>query len=105
VGVNVTLIAQLVPADSLVPQLLVCAKSPNTVTPPIEMMSLPVLLNVSDWSALAVFSIWLEKTRLETEKLAVEELLFDEEPELAGDWLEPPQPAKAMHARVAIISR
>lgn len=32
VGVNVTLMVQLAPADNALPQLLVCAKSPLTLT-------------------------------------------------------------------------
>jgi hypothetical protein len=83
VGVNVTLTTQLAPADSVAPQLLLCAKSPDTVILLMEMIALPTLLNVSDWIALEVFSVWLEKTRLEAEKpVIVELLLFDNELEL-----------------------
>jgi len=57
-GANVTLIAQLAPAPSDVPQLLVCAKSPAFVPLitmlPIESAAPPVFESVTPLAALVV---------------------------------------------------
>ena len=68
IGVNVTLIVQLVPSASELPQLLVCEKSPGFV-PPTAMLvmvkvALPVLLSVTTFAELLVPSTWLGNTRL-----------------------------------------
>lgn len=74
VGVNVTLIVQLLPAVSELPQLLVCAKSPGLV--PVSAMLLmvrvafPVLLSVAVWAVLVVPTLVELKLRLAGETLA-----------------------------------
>jgi hypothetical protein len=68
VGVNVTLIVQLVFAASDVPQLLVCAKSPEFV--PVTETLMPVsaevvaLVSVSGCDALVVPMFWLPNVKL-----------------------------------------
>lgn len=57
VGVKVTLIVQLVPLARLVPQVLVCAKSPLVVMLAMFKTALPVLLRVTFRGALAVLTI------------------------------------------------
>lgn len=54
VGVNVTLIVQLPPTTTVLPQVFVCPKSPLAAI--LEMMSaaVPVLFSVSVWAALVV---------------------------------------------------
>ena len=60
VGVKVTLMVQLPPAATEVPQLLLCAKSPALLPvsemPLIVNAALPVLLSVTACPALVVFS-------------------------------------------------
>jgi uncharacterized protein YqcC (DUF446 family) len=66
--VNVTEMLQLPPAATLAPQVLVCAKSPGLV--PVTAMlvtvkaAVPVLLSVTDWTALVVPTFWLAYVRL-----------------------------------------
>ena len=59
-GVNVTLMLQLPPAATLEPQLLVSAKSeallPVSVTLVRVSVAEPVLVSVTVWAALAVFT-------------------------------------------------
>jgi hypothetical protein len=68
VGVNVTLIVQLLLAASELPHVVVSAKSPGLV--PINAMPLmlkaafPVLFSVTVWAALVVARFWLLKVRL-----------------------------------------
>jgi len=65
VGVNVTLIMQFAPAAKLAPQgLLEMAKSPEIVIELIVRTALPVLVSVTVFAALRVFSTWLPKSRL-----------------------------------------
>ena len=72
-GVNVTLIVQLAPAATLVPQVLVWAKSPALV--PLRVMlvmlrvALPLLVRVTELAALVVPTAWLPKLRLVGERL------------------------------------
>ena len=54
VGVNVTLIVQLVPAARLLPQLSVSAKSPFVAMLVISSAALPGLLRVTAWGSLVV---------------------------------------------------
>ena len=60
VGVKVTLMVQFAPAATLVPQVLVCAKSPGLapVTVILLMVSVepPVFDRVTFWAALVVFT-------------------------------------------------
>jgi hypothetical protein len=78
VGVNVTEKLQLSPAGTLLPQVLVCAKSPGLV-PVLAMVlipsaAVPVLLSVTDWAGLLVVpTLWFAKVRL----LAVSEATGD----------------------------
>ena len=66
VGVNVTLIVQLPPAATLVPQPLACAKSPGV--PPVSPMltlskgAVPVLESVTVCATLAVLNCWFPNT-------------------------------------------
>lgn len=57
VGLNVTLIEQLAPPARVVPQLLVCEKSPLEEIPEILSVASPVLVSVTDDGALVVFTI------------------------------------------------
>jgi hypothetical protein len=59
VGLNVTFTVQLAAAVKVVPQLLVCAKSPVTLTLAMERFALPVLLSVMLPGALVEFRTWL----------------------------------------------
>ena len=70
VGVKVTLMAQFAPAAKLVPQELVCAKSPAVTMLVIVKAAVPVLVNVTGCAALVVPKAWLEKVRLRADKLA-----------------------------------
>ena len=71
-GVNVTLIVQLVPAATLAPQLLVCAKSlalvPASARLVMLKVALPVLLRVTVCAVLVVLTAWLPKARLVGER-------------------------------------
>lgn len=74
-GVNVTLIEQLLPAATELPQVLVCAKSPGSA--PVVLILLivklafPMLVRVTDCAALVVLRFWLAKVREPLERLAV----------------------------------
>ena len=57
VGVNVTAIVQLAPAATELPQALVCAKSPDAVTPEMVNDALPVFVSVTVCAALAVCTV------------------------------------------------
>jgi hypothetical protein len=69
VGVNVTLIVQLPPAATVVPQVFVCAKSP--ASPPVMLTPLIVIVadgrvfvSVTVCPALVVPTAWSAKVRL-----------------------------------------
>src|SRR5690349_9345400 len=68
-GVNDTLMVQLLPANSEVPQVLVCVKSPVLV--PVKLMlvmervAVPVLLSVTFCDRLVVPRTWVAKVRLD----------------------------------------
>ena len=64
VGVNVTLMVQLVPAATLVGQLLSCAKSPVGDTLVMTKAALPVLVKVTDCAALVVPMDWPPKVNV-----------------------------------------
>lgn len=55
-GVKETLIVQLPPEASVVPQLLVCAKSPTTLKLDMEREAVPELLSVIACAALVVLT-------------------------------------------------
>jgi hypothetical protein len=57
VGVNVTKIAQLKPAPSEVPQLLLCAKSPVVAKLMFSKAPVPELVIVTVCCGLVVFTI------------------------------------------------
>ena len=59
-----TFTLQLVPAASLLPQLLLWAKSPFAVMLAIVMAVLPVLLKVTGRAGLVVLTVWPAKVRL-----------------------------------------
>ena len=57
VGVKVVEIGQLDPADTEVPQVLVCAKSPEAEIEEMVKSTFPVLVRVTVWAVLVVFTI------------------------------------------------
>jgi hypothetical protein len=59
--VNVTLIVQLPPDGSEVPQPFVCVKSPEAVTPEIDSAPVPVFDSVTVCAGLAAPTSWLPK--------------------------------------------
>jgi hypothetical protein len=73
-GVKVTLMAQLAPAATLVPQLLLCAKSLGFVPASAMLVMLnaavPELVNVTDRAVLVVPTAWLPKARVAVDSLA-----------------------------------
>ena len=74
VGLNVTLIVQLLPEERLDPQLVVFEKSPVFV-PEIEIdiclkFELPELLRVIDCEALLVPTTWSVNVRLDGDRFA-----------------------------------
>jgi hypothetical protein len=75
VGLNVTLIVQIAPPARLVPQLLVCAKSPGfapvKVMPVIASVPVPPLESVTVWAALVVFTNWLPKLSVALSRVAL----------------------------------
>ena len=68
VGVNVTLMVQLALAFTLLPQVLVAAKSPLFVPVIVilvrESAAEPLLVSVTLCAALVVFTVWVAKVRL-----------------------------------------
>lgn len=74
VGVKVTLMVQLLLAATLVPQVLVCAKSP--VATVLEMVSVvaPPLVSVTVCGGLVVPTVWLSKIRMALERDTPEEM-------------------------------
>ena len=68
-GVKVTLIAQLAPAATVLPQLLVWAKSPFAVTLVKLSAAPPVLVSATACAALVVPTVWLPKLTLDGDKL------------------------------------
>jgi hypothetical protein len=73
VGVKVTLMLQLLPAASELPQALLAAKLPVAATELIVKAALPELVSVTVWALLVVFTVWLAKLRLLAERLAAGE--------------------------------
>jgi hypothetical protein len=69
VGVNVTLMVQLAPAATELPQVLVWAKSPLAETPVRFSEALPVFASVTVCAALVVPTVWLVKVSEEAERL------------------------------------
>jgi hypothetical protein len=67
VGLNVTVIEQLVPAARLLPQLLVAAKSPELLPESAILVIVsapaPVLESVTVWGLLAVLSAWFPNAK------------------------------------------
>ena len=66
-GVKVTLIVQLAPAATLLPQVWVCAKSPGLdpvkLKPVILSVAVPLLVRVTVFGALVVPCFWSPKER------------------------------------------
>src|SRR2546429_7618317 len=69
VGVKVTLMAQLAPAATDVPQVLVCMKSPLATMLVTLSATVPVLVSVTDCATLVVLRFWLPNVRLLGERL------------------------------------
>src|SRR5437867_5117935 len=70
VGVKVTLMAQLAPCATLVPQSLVSAKAGVAVMPEMLSGPTPELVRVTIWGALVVTRFSLPKFRLGGERTA-----------------------------------
>lgn len=68
-GVNVTLMVQLVPAARLMPQVSVSAKSPVAVMLVMLADPLPVLVAVATWTALVIPTVSLPKASRVGDKL------------------------------------
>lgn len=68
-GVKVTLTVQLAPIPTLVPQLLVCAKSPDAAMLATVSAASPVFVNMNCLALLVVFTSWLGKAMEETDRL------------------------------------
>jgi len=90
VGVKVTEMVQLAPADRLEPQVFVSAKLPEALMPLRLRVALPLLVRVRDLEELAVFNACAAKATAEGDKTALGE---DEEPVEA-----PPPPPHAIMA-------
>jgi hypothetical protein len=92
-GVKTTLKAQLVPAATDVPQLLVCVKSPGLVPVNAALVmlnaALPVLLKVTVWGELAVLVAMLPKARLAGARLTVVPVLTPVPERLTTLWVLP----------------
>jgi hypothetical protein len=93
VGSKVTVIAQLTPAATLAPHVLVCEKEP-ALTPEIEMprpvplrltASLPALVRVMACVADAVFTEVLAKVKLAGDRFTTGTLLVCDDPAESGD--------------------
>jgi hypothetical protein len=69
VGVKVTLMVQLAATARVVPQVLVCAKSPVATMLVIFRAAVPGLLNVTACGGLVVPKGWLAKVKLVGDKL------------------------------------
>jgi hypothetical protein len=67
VGVKVTLIMQLPPPLTTVPQLFVSEKSPLTTMLVIVRALAPVFWTLTGWGELEVCSVWFPKATLEGE--------------------------------------
>ncbi len=64
VGIKVTATVQVAPAATLVPQLLVWAKSPEAAIEVMASAAVPVLLTVTACAVLVVPVVWDAKVRL-----------------------------------------
>jgi hypothetical protein len=68
VGLNVTLMLQLAPSESMVPQVWVCAKSPAFFPPMLILVmfnvAVPLFFSVKVWALLRMPIGWVEKVRL-----------------------------------------
>ena len=78
VGVKVTLIVQLAPPATELPQLLVWAKSPALVPARATLvtlkLALPVFVRVTGWAELLVPKGWLAKVKVKVESAAAEDV-------------------------------
>jgi hypothetical protein len=86
-GMKVTLIAQLPPAASELPQVLVWEKSPALVPVTVMLVKFkvasPLLVTVTVWAAVGVPINWLPKVRMLEERPTPAEL---PEPATDTDW-------------------
>jgi hypothetical protein len=69
VGLNVTLIVQLLPAARFVPQAFVSAKSPLAAMLVMDRAALPVLVRVTVWPGEVVPENWAANVRLSGDRL------------------------------------
>lgn len=77
-GVNVTLMVQLAPAAKVLPQALVCVKSPLAVMADIVSGPSPLFVRVTIWALLLEPTSWLENVRLAGDQDAVGVVPFPE---------------------------
>lgn len=70
-GVNVTAIVHLAPIATLMPQVSVCAKSPEVAIVVTAKAAVPELVKVNVWAELVVLSVCQAKVRLVAESVAV----------------------------------
>jgi hypothetical protein len=75
-GVKVTLITQLAPATSELPQVSATSAKSQALVPVIVRLlivkvALPVLVSVTVWAVLVVAMAWLPKERLVGDRLRV----------------------------------
>jgi hypothetical protein len=80
VGVKLTLIAQLPPGSTSVPQVLVWLKSPLALIAVMSSGWLPLSVSVTAWGALVVPTAWLPKLRLVGLSVAFGPLVSDHTP-------------------------
>jgi hypothetical protein len=88
VGVNVTLIVQLAPDATELPQLLLCSKSPASAPAIVMLLMLkaafPVFIKFTESAPLAVPTIVYPKVRLRLEKVIVGAATGVENPGVQG---------------------
>jgi hypothetical protein len=102
VGVKVTLMVQVDPTASVLPQVLVCAKSPLMLIPVTVRLAVPELLNVTALAAVVEPTTSLPKERADFDKSAtLEEVVLEAEDEDEEEEVEdcgpPPHPTRAIH--------
>jgi len=71
VGLNVTEIVHFLPANTVLPQVLVSANGPVTVKPLIDKVAVPVLVSVTFLTALVVPIATLPKVSVVAESVTV----------------------------------
>jgi hypothetical protein len=93
-GVKTTVIAQLAPAASCIPQVVLCWKLPLAEIAATWSMLVPELVSVRDKGWLVVFKSWMPKLRTVGDKVTI-----GDEPTLSPPLGPPPQPKKRPSAQ------